>query len=95
MYTREVTCGVPECGNSATHKVAAPWSFGGFSELKCYGLACDAHTGAVFRDAKVRSKFHSLSLEETEGEIGIYEFETGKGDKKLERLEILEGLYSS
>ena len=93
-YTREVMCEVPECESPATHKVAATWSYGSFSELKCYGLACDAHAGAVFQDAKERSKYYPHSCEEREGEIGIYGYEPGKGDKRLERLDILEILYS-
>jgi hypothetical protein len=90
MYTREVTCGVPACGSPATHKVAAPWSAGAFSELKSYGLACAGHCGQVFRDAKRRAKLHPPSSEEVLGEIGIYGFAKGKRDRDLQRLKDLE-----
>src|SRR4051794_22113251 len=45
MYTNEVRCSKPKCGKPAAYKIAAPWSYGQFSELKSYGLACSEHFG--------------------------------------------------
>jgi hypothetical protein len=90
MYTREVSCGVPECENAAAYKIAAPWSSGKFTELKSYGLACADHYGLAFRNALQRARKHVYSDEESVGEIGIYYFEKGTPDKQLQRLKNLE-----
>jgi hypothetical protein len=90
MYTRDVFCSKPKCGKPAAYKIASPWSYGKFAELKSYGLACSEHFGDAFRDAQRRSKLHAPSVEETVGEIGIYKYERGKLDKELERLGGLE-----
>jgi hypothetical protein len=90
MYTKDVNCSKPHCGKPAAYKIAAPWNYGRFAELKCYGLACADHFGDAFREAQRRSKLHSPSSDEVVGEIGIYRFEKGKHDKQLERLGGLE-----
>jgi hypothetical protein len=90
MYTKDVLCGRSQCGKPATYKVASPWSYGKFHELKSYGLACSDHFGDIFREANKRCKQHPFSAEETVGEIGIYRYEKGKSDKQLERLGGLE-----
>jgi hypothetical protein len=86
MYTRDVTCSKKGCGKHATYKIAAPWSYGHFAELKSYGLACADHFGDAYREAQRRSQLHEPSSEENVGEIGIYKYEKGKRDKQLERL---------
>jgi hypothetical protein len=90
MYSRDVACNKAKCGKPAAYKIAAPWSHGSFNELKSYGLACSDHFGDAFREAQRRSKLHAPSVEETVGEIGIYNYEKGKRDKELERLGGLE-----
>jgi hypothetical protein len=90
MYTRDVVCSKAKCGKPAAYKIAAPWSYGSFQELKSYGLACSDHLGDAFRAAEGRSKLHEPSVEETVGEIGLYRYEKGKRDKELERLGGLE-----
>jgi hypothetical protein len=90
MYTREVVCSKPQCGKPAAYKIASPWSYGHFAELKSYGLACSEHFGDTYREAQRRSKLHAPSVEETVGEIGVYRYEKGKLDKELERLGGLE-----
>jgi hypothetical protein len=90
MYSRDVVCGKRDCGKPAAYKIAAPWNYGRFAELKSYGLACPDHFGDAFRDAQRRSKLHAPSPEEAVGEIGIYRFEKGMHDKQLERLGGLE-----
>jgi hypothetical protein len=86
MYSRDVRCGTKGCTNPAAYKIASPWTYGNFKELKSYGLACADHFGDAFREAQRRSKLHAPSVEETVGEIGIYRFEKGKHDRQLERL---------
>jgi hypothetical protein len=90
MYTKEVLCGKPQCGKPATYKIATPWSYGRFNELKSYGLACSEHFGDAYREAQLRFKLHPPSAEEAVGEISIYRYEKGKHDKQLERLGGLE-----
>jgi len=86
MYTNEVRCSKSKCGKPAAYKIAAPWSYGQFSELKSYGLACSEHFGDTYREAQGRSKEHHASGEEAVGEISVYRYEKGKLDKHLERL---------
>jgi hypothetical protein len=68
-----VKCSVPDCDKEASAKVAAPWTFGRFAELKTYGYACPAHTDEVVEKAEVRSKPPHLAEGETLGQVGIYD----------------------
>lgn len=86
MYSRSVTCGVAGCGGPAVYKVAATWSAGRFSELKTYGLACEAHYLQTFRDALRRRKVYPPSAEESQGEMGVFRFETGGVDRSLQQV---------
>ena len=81
-FTKPVTCGSPGCQELAEYKIAAPWSVGRFSELKTYGLACEAHYAASFRDALRRRKIHPPSQEELQGDMAVYKFEKGKAAAK-------------
>ena len=49
-----VRCSMPDCGEEAVYKIAAPWSDGRFSELKTYGFACTDHLADVLRSAEAR-----------------------------------------
>jgi hypothetical protein len=80
-----VCCAVPDCGEPASHKIAAPWSDGRFSELKTYGFACPAHVRDVLREAEVRWLDYEPVKGEVVGVIGIYHFEEGRGDRNLRR----------
>jgi hypothetical protein len=93
MPTTTVRCSVPECRESASYKIAAPWSDGSFSELKTYGFACSNHLGSVFRAAVERQDDYPPSPGETVEEIAIYRFEQGKRDRQLQRLWGLEENY--
>ncbi len=86
MYTRPVTCTTRGCTSNAEYKVAANWNAGRFSELKTYGLACEAHHTQCFREALQRRKVHPPSPEEVQGEIALYRYEKGKHDRQLEKL---------
>lgn len=91
--TVAVTCSYKGCHEPAQYKIAAPWSDGSFSELKTYGHACSDHLGLVFRDAEDRRQAYNPSPGETVEEIGIYLFEQGKRDRRLQRLWGLEENY--
>lgn len=95
MASMVVRCGVPGCGQSASYKIAAPWSDGAFTELKTYGHACSDHLGVVFREAEQRREAYVPSPGETIEEMGIYRYEQGKRDRQLQRLWGLEENYRS
>jgi len=88
-----VRCTEPGCDAPATHKIAAPWSDGRFSELKTYGFACGEHIGNVLRDAEARW----LSYEPVPGEavhdIGIYRAVSGQTIPRWERDCDVEEIY--
>jgi hypothetical protein len=86
MYTRDVLCTTPGCRKNPGYKIASPWNYGKFHELKCYGLACSDHFGDAFREAHRRHQLHPTSSEEAVGDISIYRWEKGVLDSKLERL---------
>jgi hypothetical protein len=93
MYNHAVLCSHPYCSEPATYKVAAPWSYGRFAELKTYGFACTDHLGEVFQDAEDRRLDYTLCPGEVIEEIAIYGFEPGKLDRQLQRLSGLEENY--
>jgi len=95
MPSTVVHCNVPACGQSASYKIAAPWSDGAFIELKTYGYACSDHLGVVFREAEQRRETYVPLPSETVEEIGIYRYEQGKRDRQLQRLWGLEENYRS
>jgi hypothetical protein len=72
MKRNPVPCSHPRCRNSATYKIAAPWSYGTASELKTYALSCQDHFSTLFREAQERKVLYPPSSDETVGEIGIY-----------------------
>jgi hypothetical protein len=91
--TSVVRCSHPGCDLPAQYKLAAPWSDGAFSELKTYGHACSEHLGHVFRAAEDRREAYNPTPGENVEEIGIYLYEQGKRDRKLQRLWGLEENY--
>ncbi len=93
MPVTVVRCSLPGCQESASYKIAAPWTDGAFSELKTYGHACSEHLGAVFREAEARWKSYKPEPGESIEEIGIYRYEQGKRDRQLQRLWGLEENY--
>lgn len=84
--SKVVGCSMPGCPGPATHKVAAPWSYGRFAELKTYGLACEDHQGVILEKAKGRRKPYVGEPGETIGEIAVYQYATGTPDSQLRRL---------
>jgi hypothetical protein len=88
-----VRCSHPGCQELAQYKIAAPWSDGAFSELKTYGHSCSDHLGDVFRQAEDRREAYKPGPGESVEEIGIYLYEQGKRDRKLQRLWGLEENY--
>jgi len=86
MYEKVAACSMPECEAPATHKVAAVWSYGPFTELKTYGLACSDHPAPVLAGAQGRHKSYAFDPGETVEAIGLYRYERGKSDSELERV---------
>ena len=68
-----IKCSMPGCKEVAVSKVAAPWSYGNFRELKTYGFACPSHSDSVLAYALNRPKPTHFSPGETVGEIGVYQ----------------------
>ena len=93
MRRTTVQCEIPGCGEPATHKIAAPWSDGRFSELKTYGFACAQHVGEVCAKAEVRWLDYEPVPSESVGAIAIYRFEEGRGDRHLERDAEMEAAF--
>jgi hypothetical protein len=83
-------CSYPRCPNSATYKIAAPWSYGAISELKTYALSCAEHFSTLFREAQERKILYPPSSDETVGEIGIYRCGPWHVDDRPRRLAGLE-----
>lgn len=80
------SCSAQGCGQPAVYKVAASWSNGTSQELKCYGLACEAHRDGQLARAQANRKALVLAEGETVGAVGLYHFVAGKLDAELERL---------
>lgn len=56
-------------------KIAAPWSYGRFHELKTYGFACPEHVGTVLRHAESKPKPYKLAEGEEMGSMSAYPLE--------------------
>lgn len=91
--TTTVRCSAPGCEEQATHKIAAPWSDGRFLELKTYGFACPEHLPDVCREAERRWLDYEPVTGEAVGGIGIYRYQEGRGDSRLERDREMEALF--
>ena len=90
-----VRCSEKGCQESAAYKIAAPWTDGRYWELKTYGFSCADHVRDVLRSAEIRWLDYEPVKGEAVHEIGIYQFEPGKGDRNLRRdLDIEETLRS-
>jgi hypothetical protein len=72
MSETVVRCSHAGCHQPATHKVAAPWRDGRFSELKTYGFACPSHSEAVVADAVRRRESQPVSPGELVGHVSTY-----------------------
>jgi hypothetical protein len=86
MPSYPVLCYTPGCGKPAAYKVAARWSDGVTSELKTYGLACEACLPAWFRRACDSCAACRKAPGESLDAPGIYRMSRGERDQKLERL---------
>jgi hypothetical protein len=90
-----VRCTMPECGEPAVYKVAAPWRDEHHQGLKTYEFACADHLLPLFRDAEGRWLEYEPQPEETVEELGVFRFEPLKGDRNLEREHQLESALRS
>jgi hypothetical protein len=68
-----VKCSSPGCGEPATAKIAAPWEYGRFTELKTYAYSCPGHTDAMVEFAEKRPKPPRLEAGEMLGKVRSYE----------------------
>ena len=90
MPTYPLICYQPHCGRPAVYKIAARWSDGRQSELKTYGLCCEACLPAWFRKSRQKQMQCRLTAGETLEPAGIYHLEPGQRDRVLPRLPDLE-----
>jgi len=79
-------CSATECDRPAIYKIAAAWSDGTSSELKNYGLVCEAHRGSQLELARNHHQALRLSDGETVGPVELYVLRTGCRDIELTRL---------
>jgi hypothetical protein len=90
MPPYQIYCYTKDCKNLAQYKIAASWSDGVVSELKTYGLCCEACLPIWFQRGR---KSYSL-CRQTAGERlespGIYQLQRGHRDQGLQRLHELE-----
>ncbi len=82
---RVVGCSEPGCSEPAQYKIAAPWTDGRFWELKTYGFSCADHLRDVLRSAEARWLDYEPVAGESVHDIGIYRYQPGTSDRKLER----------
>ncbi len=52
FHKTKVLCTHPGCVQEATTKIACPWTYHRFSELKTYGFACPDHVNEVLDGAE-------------------------------------------
>lgn len=71
MSRTDVKCTIPGCVEPAAAKVAAPWSYGRFHELKTFGFSCLGHLGDAVRRASAKPQ-PALDAGEDVGAIGTY-----------------------
>ena len=72
MRPTVVNCSMPGCSETATCKTAAPWSGGGFRELKTYGFACPDHTETLLEAARQRAASMRLAPDESLGAVAQF-----------------------
>lgn len=87
MPSYPVLCYAAGCSHPAAFKIAARWSDGVQSELKTYGLCCEACLPTWFRRAVDKQRVCRLTPGETIETPGIYQVERGLKDQQLHRLE--------
>lgn len=73
MPVTVVRCTNPGCHSAASSKIAAPWNYGAFSELKTFGYTCADHSEEVIKYAQQRPKPSHSTPDEWVGEIGVYD----------------------
>ncbi|HEX4590271.1 MAG TPA: hypothetical protein VH120_10110 [Gemmataceae bacterium] len=95
MSPYPVLCYTPGCCRPAGYKIAARWSDGVTSELKTYGLTCEACLATWFRQARERHGKCRVSQGETLDAPGIFRMERQTRDQQLERLPDLESELSN
>ncbi len=90
MPSYPIYCSSKDCKNLATYKIASKWSDGVVSELKTYGLCCEACVAKWFQVGRESFKRSRLIPNETLDQPGIYLLHRGERDQALQRLPELE-----
>ena len=85
-----IYCYTKDCKNLAEYKIAARWSDGIVSELKTYGLCCQACAPAWLRGSRAKQQATRRAPGETFEPCGVYRLERGARDQELVRAEELE-----
>jgi hypothetical protein len=87
-FTYQPTCDSPGCDRPAIYKIAAEWTYGDLSELKNYGMACDACVKDRLESARRRREGIRLAEGEQLGPIGAYRLMPGVRDRDLPKVEV-------
>jgi hypothetical protein len=90
MPPYQVLCYTIGCKKPAQYKIAARWSDGVVSELKTYGLCCEACLPIWYQRGLERQKVCRLTAGETLEPPGIFQLQHGQRDQALQRLRELE-----
>jgi hypothetical protein len=90
MPTYTVYCYQRGCPHVAEYKIAARWSDGVTSELKTYGLVCEACLPPWFRQSLAKQAACRRAPKEILEPPGIYRLQRGARDLQLDRLHELE-----
>lgn len=85
-----IYCYTHGCKHEAVYKIAARWSDGRQSELKTYGLCCEACLPSWFKRSRQKQMQCRLTSGETLEPAGIYHLEHGQRDRTLPRMPELE-----
>jgi hypothetical protein len=85
-FTYQPRCDTPGCGKPAIYKVAAEWSYGNVSELKNYGMACEACLPQRLADARKKRQAVRPAEGEKLGDVAAYRLMPGVHDRDLPRV---------
>jgi hypothetical protein len=87
-FTYQPRCDSPGCDRDAIYKIGAEWSYGELSELKNYGMACDACLPNRLEDARRRRQGVHLAEGERLGPVAAYRLMPGVRDRELPQVEV-------
>ncbi len=83
VFTYQPCCSFSDGEQTATFKVAAPWSYGTIRELKTYALCREEYLERSLMRARVEAAKLVLAEGETLGPIAVYRLLPGIRDAEL------------